>query len=101
MEVVCLTKFKIIQPSFNFSVMDFENDIMYAYDCTDAMDEYTSCLHIRDKVVAKHIPDAPTDLRIDTPIPFTIKVFEKVFLTPDKADIDEKDESDQDEEDGK
>ena len=97
MEVVCLTKFKIIQPSFNFSVMDFESGIVHFYDSTEAMDEYTSCLHIRDKVVAKHIKDAPSGLQIDTPIPFTIKVFEKVFLTLDKADIDENEESDQDE----
>ena len=84
--------------------MDFEDEdnILYAYnECSEIMDEYTSCIHIRDKVVWKHIQDVPTDLQTDTPIPFTIKVFEKVFLTLDKADIDEKDESDQDEEDGK
>ena len=85
--------------------MDYEHEILAFYNATEDMDEYTSCLHIRDKVVAKHIPDAPTELQIDTPIPFTIKVFEKVFLTPDKADIDEKDEvkvvCDTDEEDGK
>ena len=52
-------------------------------------------MHIKGK--------APKDLRlrIDTEIPFTIKIFEKVFLNVDKADIDEKDESDRDEEEGK
>ena len=53
-------------------------------------------------VVGKHIKEgAPTDLQVDTAIPFTINIIEKVFLTLDKAEIDEKDESDQDEEDGK
>ena len=81
--------------------MDFESGIVHFYDSTEAMDEYTSCLHIPSKVVGKHIKEgAPTGLQIDTPIPFTIKIFEKVFLTPDKADIDEKEESDQDEKDG-
>ena len=58
------------------------------------MHEYTSCLHIHDMVVGKHIKEGATDLQIDTAIPFTIKVFEKVFLAPDMADIDEKDDSD-------
>ena len=55
------------------------------------MHEYTSCLHIHDKVVGKHIKeDAPTDLQIDTAIPFTINIFEKVFPVLDEAEIDEK-----------
>ena len=45
--------------------------------------------------------DTPTDLRTDTAIPFTINIFEKVFLTTDKTDIEEKDKSDQDKGDGK
>ena len=66
------------------------------------MQEYTSCLHIHDKAVGKHIKkDAPRDLQIDTAIPYSINIFEKVFLTLDKAEIDEKEESDRDEEDGK
>ena len=40
-----------------------------------------------------------TDLQINTAIPFTINIFEKVFLAPDKVDIDEKDKSGPDKED--
>ena len=66
------------------------------------LDNYASSLHIPARVVWMHMNGGiTTDLQNDTPIPFTIKIFEKVFLVPDKADIDEKDESDQDEEDGK
>ena len=68
------------------------------------MEEYTSCLHLHKKFVWKHIEEvAPKDFKllIDTEIPFTIKIFEKVFLNVDKAEIDEKEESGRDEEDGK
>ena len=70
-------------------------------------DEYDSCLHILDEVVWKHIKgkglNAATGVRLrtETEIPFTIKIFEKVFLNVDKAEIDEKEESGRDEEDGK
>ena len=66
-------------------------------ECRPFLHEYTSCLHIHNMVVGKHMKEGATDLQIDTAIPFTIKVFEKVFLAPDMADIDEKDESDPDE----
>ena len=77
------------------------------------MHTYTSCLHIYDEVVGKHITeDGPTDLQIDTAIPFTINIFEKVFPSLDKAEIDDEvsprpkrrkgdGQSDRDEEDGK
>ena len=58
--------------------------------------EYTFCLTIHKKVVCQHVDGAVNN----TAIPFTINIFEKVFLAPDKADIDEKDESGQDKEDG-
>ena len=68
--------------------MDFENDIVHVYNCsyipkncTDAMDEYTSCLHIPSTVVWKHITEGKeTKLRMqmDTAIPLTINIFEKV-----------------------
>ena len=46
-------------------------------------------------IVAKHIKGvvAIADLPADTAIPFMVNVYEKVFLTPDKADIEEKEES--------
>ena len=87
--------------------MHFESPIID--EKTRPLHEYTSCLHIHDKVVEKHIRGAASTLNFGSAIPFTIKVFEKVFLAPDKADIGEKDESDpevkmvcdQDEENGK
>ena len=68
------------------------------------MEEQTSCLHLHKKFVWKHIKEeAPKDFKllIDTAIPLTINIFEKVFLTLDKAVINEKDEPDGDEEEGK
>ena len=63
--------------------------------------ECKSCLNIHKKVVWQHIDGGEsTELQINTAIPFTINIFEKVFLGPDKIDIDEKDESGQDKEDG-
>ena len=46
-------------------------------------------------IVAKHIKGvvAIADLQADTAIPFMVNVYEKVFLIPDKADIEEKEES--------
>ena len=62
---------------------------------------YTPFLNIHEKVVWQHVDGGePKDLLINTSIPFTINIFEKVFLAPDKADMDEKDESGQDKEDG-
>ena len=62
---------------------------------------YTPCLNIHEKVVWQHVDGGEsTDLQIYTAIPFTINIFEKVFLAPDKADMDEKEESGQDKEDG-
>jgi len=81
------------------------NDVFYRpvlhYDIptsrsTEKLMEYTFCLTIHKKVVCQHADGAVNN----TEIPFTINIFEKVFLAPDKADIDEKDESGQDEEDG-
>ena len=86
------------------------NDVFYRpvlhFESTDkwgmldpGSNEYTSCLHIPCTVVWKHIKeDTPQNSRLQegTTIPLTINIFEKVFLTVDKADIDEKDESDQD-----
>ena len=59
--------------------------------------EYTSCLHIPSTVVWKHIGEGKKTkfrMQMDTAIPLTINIFEKVFPTANKADIDEKDESD-------
>ena len=71
---------------------------------TRSLKEYTSCLHIHDQVVRKHIKededDEPTELQIDTAIPFTINIIEKVFLAPDKDDMDEKEEPDKKKDDG-
>ena len=97
---------RIMQESlkFEFSVVDMYHDLKYEYDSDTPMEEQTSCLHLHKTFVWKHIRvEAPKDfeLRIDTAIPFTINIFEKLFLTHDKADIDEKDESVRDEEDGK
>ena len=63
--------------------------------------EYTSCLHVHDMVVMRHMQDDPTDLKTDSAIPFTVNIFERAFPSLDKAEVGEKDESDQDEEDGK
>ena len=52
--------------------------------------EYTFCLTIHKKVVCQHADGAVNN----TEIPFTINIFEKVFLAPDKADMDEKEEPD-------
>ena len=52
---------------------------------------------MHQKTVGKHIKGgvALASLPADTPIPFKVNVFEKVFLTLDKADIEEKDASDE------
>jgi len=90
-------------------VLHYENPIRWKHD-TSFYTAYTSCLHIPATVVWKHIKEATfgqelreqdMKLKEGTAIPLAIKIFEKVFLTVDKADIDEKDESDQDMEDGK
>ena len=51
---------------------------------------------MHDTVVAKHIKGAAgiATLQADTAIPFTVNVYEKLFLTVDKADIEEMGESD-------
>ena len=51
---------------------------------------------MHQKIVGKHINGMETiaDLPAATAIPFNVNVYEKVFLNPDKADIEEKDESD-------
>ena len=85
---------------FTFSVLDFESEIMYDSE-TDTLKEYTSCLHVHDMVVMRHMQDDPTDLKTDSAIPFTVNIFERAFPSLDKAEVGEKDESDQDEEDGK
>ena len=93
-----VTSFQILQCTYIFSVVHFEDEIFYEYDESErSLLGYTSCLHINNMVVGKHIKEAaPTDLQVDTAIPFTINIIEKVFLTLAKA---EKDQSDQDEED--
>ena len=61
-----------------------------------SIDGYAACLQVHQKIVGKHIKGvvAIAALPADTAIPFTVNVYQKVFLTPDKADIEEKDESD-------
>ena len=61
-----------------------------------SIDGYAACLQVHQKIVAKHIKGtvAIANLPAGTAIPFTVNVYEKVFLTLDKADIEEKDESD-------
>ena len=61
-----------------------------------SIDGYAACLRVHDTVVAKHIKGAAgiAKLQADTAIPFTVNVYEKLFLTVDKADIEEKGESD-------
>ena len=60
-----------------------------------SLDEYEACLKAHQTIVAKHIKGVASiaNLPADTAIPFTVNVYEKVFLTLDKADIEEKDES--------
>ena len=61
-----------------------------------SIDGYAACLRVHQTIVAKHIKGAVdiANLPAGTAIPFTVNVYEKVFLTLDKADIEEKDESD-------
>ena len=72
-------------------VLHLESPIL----CETSLDGYAACLQVHQKTVAKHIKGAVAiaDLPTDTAIPFTVNVYEKVFLTADKADIEEKDES--------
>ena len=58
-----------------------------------SVNKYDECLHVGERTVANHINGTcSARLEEDTVIPFTVKVYEKVFLTLDKADIEEKDE---------
>ena len=61
-----------------------------------SIDGYAACLQVHQKIVGKHINGMETiaDLPAATAIPFNVNVYEKVFLNPDKADIEEKGESD-------
>ena len=82
-----------------FAVLHYESPTSKSTE--KLLKEYTSCLSINKRVVWQHIDGGEsTDLQIDTAIPFTINIFERVFLAPDKADMDEKDESGHDKEDG-
>ena len=63
----------------------------------NSLDGYAACLQQHQKTVGKHI-NGVVDLAnvpADTAIPFKVNVFDKVFLTLDKADIEEKDASDE------
>ena len=73
-------------------VLHFESPILSEKTSTDG---YTACLRVHKTIVAKHIKGvvAIADLQADTAIPFMVNVYEKVFLIPDKADIEEKEES--------
>ena len=68
-------------------VQHYESIVLDECTILDVMDEkYMSCLHLYGKVVGKHIKeDAPTELRVGTDIPFTINIFEKVFLDEEKT----------------
>ena len=81
---------------FNRPVSALDKNLPYHYNSERELvwDKYSSCLHIHKNVVWQHLTGGPQDLQVDTAIPFTIKIFEKVFFAPDKADNDEKDESD-------
>ena len=74
-------------------VLHFESPILSE---STSIKEYTACLLVHEKIVAKHIKGAAdtAKLEVNTEIPFTTNVYDKVFLTLDKADIEEKGESD-------
>ena len=80
---------------YYWPVLHFESPILIE-KTSIAIDGYAACLQVHQKIVRKHIKRVVTiaDLLADTTNPFTVNVYEKVFLTPDKADIEEKDESD-------
>ena len=63
-----------------------------------SMNGYTACFHVGEMIVAKHTKGgadtAKLSLEANTEIPFTVNVYDKVFLTLDQADIEEKGESD-------
>jgi len=80
-------------------VLHIESPVKWDYN-DSKMSEYTSILHLPAKVVCKHSKEAEEEGE-ELQIPFTIKIFEKVFPAADKADIDENANTDQDMEDGK
>ena len=58
-----------------------------------SMDNYTACLDVHKKVVEKQTGGKVASLQIDPEdIPFKCKVYEKVFLTFNKEDIEEKED---------
>ena len=67
-------------------VEHLETDIL-----TSKMKKYKACLDIHKEVVEKQTEGKVTSLEIEPEeIPFTGKVYEKVFVTFDKEDIEEK-----------
>ena len=101
-EISLSKNIKLPQHRLSFAVLHYESlrsDI--TKDITEKLLEYTSCLNVHKKVVWQHMDGGKlTELQIDTAIPFTINIFEKIFLAPDKAYMDEKDKSGHDKEDG-
>ena len=101
-EISLSKNIKLPQHRLSFAVLHYgspKSDL--TKDITEKLLKYTSCLNVHKKVVWQHIDEGKsTEFQINTAIPFTINIFEKVFLAPDKADMDEKDESGQDKEDG-
>ena len=58
-----------------------------------SIDNFPACLDVHKKVVEKQTGGKVTSVQVDAEdIPFSCKVYEKVFVTFDKEDIDEKED---------
>ena len=79
---------------FSITVLHLESPILSE---ATSLDGYEACLQQHQKTVGKHIKGvvALANLPADTAIPFKVNIIEKVLLTLDKADIEEKNASDE------